>query len=156
MTWERLGWGQFFTKVGDEPNQICWEHCSFFTTLAHMRVALGTWEGMWPTIKGVSCMRTLGQRTHCRSVGLTSHKRVHDIGERVLSPIPWLWQHFNLGGWVNPYLTHVHPCAVEHSMWGCLTSCLLSHLTRGHGTRRTRKYESPTRTRWPPKSGHVG
>jgi hypothetical protein len=32
----------------------------------------------------------------------------------------------------------------------------LSHLTRGHGTRRTRKYEYPTRARQPPEVGHVG
>ena len=34
--------------------------------------------------------------------------------------------------------------------------CELSHMTWGHGTQRTRKYECPTRTRRPPELGHGG
>jgi hypothetical protein len=38
----------------------------------------------------------------------------------------------------------------------CLKQADLSHLTRGHGTRRTRKYEYPTRDTATPETGHGG
>jgi hypothetical protein len=39
------------------------EHWSLVITMAHMRVALGTCEDMWHTIRGgTPCMRTLGQQ----------------------------------------------------------------------------------------------
>jgi hypothetical protein len=39
------------------------------------------------------------------------------------------WRVFHFGGWINPSLTHVHPCIVECSMWGCLVGYLYGHMS---------------------------
>ena len=48
------------------------------------------------------------------------------------------------------------PSESESTPFSNMLSGTLSHLTRRHGTRRTRKNEYPTRTRQPPESGHGG
>jgi hypothetical protein len=39
------------------------------------------------------------------------------------------WNAFHFGGWINPSLTHVHPCIVEHSIWGFLIGYLYEHMS---------------------------
>jgi hypothetical protein len=75
---------------------------------------------------GMPCMRTLGYGP--------LWKREHWTNNLLESTPSWrrgvepkedhAWRAFHLGGWINPSLTHVHPCIVERSMWGCLVGYL--------------------------------
>ena len=95
------------------------EHQSFGTTLVHIREHVAhSWrksalhEDTW-----------IVDRYEIGSVGLTSCWRVQHVrGRREAFSLRkiMIWRVFYFGGWINPHLTHRHPCIVEQSMSGFL------------------------------------
>jgi hypothetical protein len=70
-------------------------------------------------------MRTPWKRKHWSNTLLESTPS----WRRVIEPKIITWRSFLFGGWINPNVTHVHPCIVECSMWGCLVGYLYGHVS---------------------------
>jgi hypothetical protein len=91
-------------EVGDGPSNtyVEEEHWSLVTTLAHMRVALGTCEDMWHTIRGGSpCMRTLGYKPSWKRECWTNTLGV-GVCTILEEGVIMIWRLFCFGGWINP------------------------------------------------------